>query len=110
MSLLLSGLSWIVFYFIYDTCKFLLLGKGLPDIHSILKHFRDAFEWVEADRSGCIIPHVGVDIEYDAACLAISNLESNLTKYLKEQQKALGEPSVMLSFIVASFDFCSFVI
>lgn len=69
-------------------------GKGLPDIKTILTHFKDAFDWVEANNSGRIIPHEGVDMEYDTACKKVKEIESSLTKYLKEQQKLLGDASV----------------
>ncbi|XP_058187807.1 DNA mismatch repair protein MSH6 isoform X1 [Rhododendron vialii] len=69
-------------------------GKGLPDVHSVLKHFQDAFDWVEANNSGRIIPHEGVDMEYDSACRAVIELESSLKKHLKEQRNLLGDPLV----------------
>ncbi|KAK9282095.1 hypothetical protein L1049_005007 [Liquidambar formosana] len=69
-------------------------GKGIPDIHSVLNHFKDSFDWVEANNSGRIIPHEGVDIEYDSACKTVEDIESSLTKHLKEQKKLLGDPSI----------------
>ncbi|XP_050237496.1 DNA mismatch repair protein MSH6 [Mercurialis annua] len=69
-------------------------GKGLPDISSTLKHFKDAFDWVEANGSGRIIPHEGVDIECDSACKKLREIESSLAKHLKEQQKMLGDKSI----------------
>ncbi|XP_030451393.2 DNA mismatch repair protein MSH6 [Syzygium oleosum] len=69
-------------------------GKGLPEVSSILRHFKDAFDWVEASNSGRIIPREGVDIEYDSACNKIKKIESNLMKHLKEQRKLLGETSI----------------
>ncbi|KAM1058270.1 hypothetical protein EV2_032353 [Malus domestica] len=72
----------------------LTLGKGLPDVNSVLKHFKDAFDWVEANNSGRIIPHEGVDIEYDSACEKVKEIESHLTKHLQEQRKLLGDKSI----------------
>ncbi|KAG8663592.1 hypothetical protein MANES_01G227200v8 [Manihot esculenta] len=69
-------------------------GEGLPNVHSILKHFKEAFDWVEANNSGRIIPHEGVDVEYDSACKKVREIESSLTKHLKEQRKLLGETSI----------------
>ncbi|XP_022757900.1 DNA mismatch repair protein MSH6 isoform X2 [Durio zibethinus] len=71
-----------------------LLTAGLPNIHSILKHFKDAFDWVDANNSGRIIPHEGVDLEYDSACEKVKEIESSLTKHLKEQRKLLGDSSI----------------
>lgn len=70
------------------------VGKGLPDISPVLDHFKDAFDWSEADCTGRIIPHEGCDVEYDAACYAIREIESSLSKHLKEQRKVLGDLSV----------------
>ncbi|XP_045796894.1 DNA mismatch repair protein MSH6 [Trifolium pratense] len=69
-------------------------GKGLPDVSSDLNHFKDAFDWVEANNSGRIVPHEGVDIEYDSACKAVKEIESSLLKHLKEQKKLLGCTSI----------------
>ncbi|WCJ22309.1 DNA mismatch repair protein MSH6 [Euphorbia peplus] len=69
-------------------------GESLPDIHSIVKHFKDAFDWVEANSSGRIIPHEGVDMDYDSACKKVKEIESNLTKHLKEQRELLGDRSL----------------
>lgn len=69
-------------------------GKGLPNIVSSLKHFKDAFDWVEANNSGRIMPHEGADVEYDNSCKKIKEIESSLTKHLKEQRKLLGDTSV----------------
>ncbi|KAB2597255.1 DNA mismatch repair protein MSH6 [Pyrus ussuriensis x Pyrus communis] len=71
-----------------------LLTLGFPDVNSVLKHFRDAFDWVEANNSGHIIPHEGVDIEYDSACEKVKKIESYLTKHLQEQRKLLGDKSI----------------
>ncbi|CAA6654394.1 unnamed protein product [Spirodela intermedia] len=36
----------------------------------------------------------GVDADYDSACRTISDIESSLARYLKEQRKALGDASI----------------
>ncbi|CAL9753886.1 unnamed protein product [Musa acuminata subsp. burmannicoides] len=69
-------------------------GKGLPDMCSVIEHFKDAFDWSEADRTGRIIPHEGGDVDYDAACKKLKDIESNLMRYLKEQRKVLGNSEV----------------
>ncbi|ESW35166.1 hypothetical protein PHAVU_001G212500 [Phaseolus vulgaris] len=69
-------------------------GKGLPDVCMELNHFKDAFDWVEANGSGRIIPHEGVDTEYASACKAVKDIESSLLKHLKEQRELLGDTSI----------------
>ncbi|KAL1816545.1 hypothetical protein ACET3Z_019119 [Daucus carota] len=69
-------------------------GKGLPNVQSILKHFKNAFDWVDANNSGRIIPREGADEEYDSACQAVKGIEFNLNKHLKEQRKVLGDTSI----------------
>lgn len=59
-----------------------------------LNHFKGAFDWVEANSSGRIIPHDGADIEYDSASKAVREIESSLLKHLKEQKELLGCTSV----------------
>ncbi|PON72400.1 DNA mismatch repair protein [Trema orientale] len=71
-----------------------LLTSGFPHINPVLTHFKDAFDWIEANNSGRIIPHEGVDMEYDSACKRIKEIESSLSKYLKEQRKFLGDTSI----------------
>ncbi|PIA61132.1 hypothetical protein AQUCO_00300566v1, partial [Aquilegia coerulea] len=71
-----------------------LLTSGIPDVHSVINDFKEAFDWVEADRTGRIIPHEGVDKEYDSACKILKEVESCLTSHLKEQRKVLGDASI----------------
>ncbi|KAJ3705799.1 hypothetical protein LUZ61_009504 [Rhynchospora tenuis] len=69
-------------------------GRGLPDMSDVLDHFKEAFDWSEAERTGRIIPHEGCDVDYDSACNNIKEIKSSLTKYLKEQRKLLGDSSI----------------
>ncbi|XP_078438699.1 MUTS homolog 6 isoform X2 [Wolffia australiana] len=69
-------------------------GKGIPGVDSLISHFKDAFDWADADVSGRIIPRPGVNAEYDSACKTVRELESSLARYLTEQRKHLGNPSI----------------
>lgn len=55
---------------------------------------------MEANKSGRIVPHEGVDVEFDSACKAVKEIESSLLKHLKEQRKLLGDTSVRLRPVV----------
>ncbi|KAG6785308.1 hypothetical protein POTOM_011038 [Populus tomentosa] len=59
-------------------------GKDLPGILPILKHFKSAFDWAEANNSGRIIPHEGVHVEYDSACEKITYVTVGKEAYLLE--------------------------
>ncbi|KAF7818144.1 DNA mismatch repair protein MSH6 [Senna tora] len=74
--------------------RLLTPGEDLPDVCMLLTHFKDAFDWVEANNSGRIIPHESVDIEYDSACKTVKEIEYRLSKHLKEQRKLLGDSSI----------------
>ncbi|XP_071726644.1 DNA mismatch repair protein MSH6 [Rutidosis leptorrhynchoides] len=74
--------------------RLLTPGKDLPDVSATFRHFKNAFDWVEAKSSGRIIPREGVDEEYDRACGILIDIEANLTKHLKEQRKLLGDSSI----------------
>uniref|UniRef100_A0A1J3DKR0 DNA mismatch repair protein n=1 Tax=Noccaea caerulescens TaxID=107243 RepID=A0A1J3DKR0_NOCCA len=74
--------------------RLLTPGQSLPNISSSIKYFKDAFDWVEAHNSGRVVPHEGADEEYDFTCKAVKELESSLTKHLKEQRKLLGDASI----------------
>ncbi|KAF3784024.1 DNA mismatch repair protein [Nymphaea thermarum] len=76
------------------TLQCLLTGDCFLDIEPVLMHFKDAFDWTEAEHTGRIIPHEGVDVEYDSSCKAAAEIETNLIRYLKEQRKLLGDSSV----------------
>ncbi|KAJ3677409.1 hypothetical protein LUZ60_003133 [Juncus effusus] len=69
-------------------------GKGMPDLGEFFDYFKEAFDWSEAENSGRIIPHEGCDVDYDSACYVIKNIESEFSKYLKEQRKLLGDSSI----------------
>ncbi|KAL9263429.1 DNA mismatch repair protein MSH6-like protein [Drosera capensis] len=72
----------------------LIPGKGRLDTSSILEHFRNAFDWEKASNSGRIIPHVGIEMEYDSACEKIKDIESSLREHLQEQKKLLRDTSI----------------
>ncbi|CAN6469121.1 unnamed protein product [Victoria cruziana] len=76
------------------TLQHLLTGDCFLDIEPVLTHFKDAFDWTEAENNGRIIPHEGVDVEYDSSCKTVAEIETNLMRYLKEQRKLLGDSSV----------------
>ena len=42
------------------------------------------------------MPHEKVDLEYDYACKKVKEVESSLTKHLKDQQKLRGDASVRI--------------
>ncbi|KAJ4730458.1 DNA mismatch repair protein MutS [Rhynchospora pubera] len=69
-------------------------GRGLPEMSDVLDHFKDAFDWSQAESTGRIIPREGCDVDYDTACNTIKDIKSNLTKYLKEQRKLIGDSSI----------------
>lgn len=71
-----------------------LLTADLPDVHATLKHFKEAFDWVEANNSGRVIPHKGVDVDYDSACTTVTEVETSLREHLREQKKLLRESSI----------------
>ncbi|KAL6515922.1 hypothetical protein OROGR_019227 [Orobanche gracilis] len=77
-------------------------GTGISDVHSILRHFKDAFDWEEANHSGRIIPRDGADVEYDVARQMVKDIESSLGKHLKEQRSLLGDASI--SFVTIGKD------
>ncbi|KAF9607275.1 hypothetical protein IFM89_033482 [Coptis chinensis] len=72
----------------------LTTGEGLPEVNSVLSHFKEAFDWMEADRTGRIIPHEGVDTDYDSACEILKEVELSLASHLKKQRKVLGDASI----------------
>lgn len=72
-------------------------GARIQEFNSTLRYFKDAFDWEEAYESGRVIPREGADVEYDAACQKVKDIESNLQKHLQEQQSELGDTSVMNS-------------
>ena len=57
------------------------------------------------------MPHEKVDLEYDYACKKVKEVESSLTKHLKNQQKLLGDASVRIfSQTVWSLNFSSLLL
>ncbi|XP_021771910.1 uncharacterized protein LOC110736074 [Chenopodium quinoa] len=80
-------------------------GKGLPNMSSIIKQFRDVFDWVDANSTGHIIPLEGADVEYDSASKKIEEIESDLKKHILEQKKLLGITSVMDTLLIKIINF-----
>lgn len=72
-------------------------GKGLPDARSTIKHFENAFDWSEAEKTGRILPCEGVDKDYDAANRTVREIEIELEKHLEMQRKYFG--SDMINYV-----------
>ncbi|XP_074317650.1 DNA mismatch repair protein MSH6-like [Silene latifolia] len=95
MTLACSSLGSILDYTDSELLHRLLVpGKERPDVSSTLQQFREAFDWVEANSSGRIIPHEGVDAEFDTASKMIEEIKSNLEKHIIEQRKVIGDESI----------------
>ncbi|XP_050687957.1 DNA mismatch repair protein Msh6-like isoform X2 [Eriocheir sinensis] len=65
-------------------------GGNFPLLAEALKFFDGAFDHAEAQREGKIIPHRGVDAEYDEALERLDSTKRSLADYLKEQCKYFG--------------------
>lgn len=63
------------------------LGAGVQDLPRILKYFEDAFDWLDAEKSGRITPHEGVDAEFDLRSENVATIKAKLEAYLKEQKE-----------------------
>lgn len=74
-------------------------GKGIPDMMSVIEHFETAFDWAEAEKSGRIIPHEGVDDDFDAASGIVIEVEEQLAAYLEKQRKHFGNSSEVLEWL-----------
>ncbi|KAG0722711.1 DNA mismatch repair protein Msh6 [Chionoecetes opilio] len=64
-------------------------GK-FPLLDEALSFFDTAFDHLEAQKEGKIVPRAGVDAEYDEALEQISATKQELAVYLKEQCKYFG--------------------
>ncbi|KAK9986609.1 hypothetical protein SO802_031560 [Lithocarpus litseifolius] len=78
-------------------------GVGLPNIDSVINHFKDAFDWVEleANNSGRIIPHEGVDLEYDSACKKVKEFNKTPQGSAKITWRCI-KLDVLISLAIAS--------
>lgn len=59
----------------------------MQDLPRILKYFEDAFDWLDAEKSGRITPHEGVDAEFDLRSENVATIKAKLEAYLKEQKE-----------------------
>ena len=73
-------------------CKLLTVGeKGeFPDVAEKLTLYENSFDRAQARSEGIIIPHEGVNDEYDTSQQAVSAILKELDQYLKEQRRKLG--------------------
>ncbi|CAH0489326.1 unnamed protein product [Peronospora farinosa] len=60
-----------------------------PDLTKKLEYLKRSFDQAAARKSGVIVPQTGVDLEFDAACVEIAQVEAELAEYLCEQRIAL---------------------
>jgi hypothetical protein len=83
-------------------------GKGMPKMKSLLQHLERAFDWAEAEKSGRIMPHEGVDDDFDAAATTITEVEKKLAAYLEQQRKHFNNSSeVSLLLFNTSVQHCN---
>jgi hypothetical protein len=68
---------------------------------SVIEHFETAFDWAEAEKSGRIIPHEGVDDDFDAASGIVIEVEEQLAAYLEKQRKHFGNSSEVLTITMS---------
>ncbi|CAI7834354.1 unnamed protein product, partial [Closterium sp. NIES-53] len=81
--------------------------KGtFPPIESRLRGFERAFDWVQADACGRIVPSSpGVDKAYDSAAARVRAVEAELQQHLEEQRLVLrAPPTVPLAFVTVGKD------
>jgi len=62
-------------------------SQAFPDISEELRFFSNAFNPKKALASGFILPHPGVDEEYDSANSRVQEVEDELEQYLEQQQE-----------------------
>ncbi|CAM6117172.1 unnamed protein product [Calypogeia fissa] len=68
-------------------------GLGVPDMAPVIDYFETAFDGEEAERTGRIVPHEGVDSSFDEAESAVKTATQELADYLVEQRKKFGNSS-----------------
>ncbi|KAJ8674770.1 hypothetical protein QAD02_010556 [Eretmocerus hayati] len=61
-----------------------------PELRKTLDYFKTAFDHEEAKKEGFIVPKRGVDQDYDAVLLELSDIEKELNEYLEKQRKHFG--------------------
>lgn len=66
----------------------------MPNIAPALKYFEDAFDWSDAEKTGRITPHEGVDSDFDLGSVNIITIKRKLEAYLKDQQEYFKNQSV----------------
>ena len=77
-----------------DSIFYRLIVKEFPDIQSVLKFFKGAFNHSEAAQSGKIIPKSGVDEEFDQVVKDKEELANDLDAYLRAQRKKFGTSEI----------------
>lgn len=61
-------------------------GEGVPNLSPLIQYFEAAFNWSDAERTGRISPHEGIDPDFDSGSATVSAIEAKLKSYLEDQQ------------------------
>jgi DNA mismatch repair protein MSH6 len=69
-------------------------GDGFPDLAEPLEHFAHAFDHDVAAQEGHIVPHAGVDADYDAAKARLDALEKGFDQHLREMRATLRDAKI----------------
>jgi DNA mismatch repair protein MSH6 len=67
---------------------------AMPDLASILKKWKSAFDRDTAKKEGILVPAPGVEEDFDNSQEAIDNCLTDLDKLLKKARKELGTTSI----------------
>jgi len=74
-----------------------LIGRlltSMPDLATLLKPWKTAFDKELADKEGILMPQPGVEVDFDETAGAITDCESQLQELLVKARKTLGSSAI----------------
>lgn len=73
-------------------CKLLTTENDgeFPDLADQLAFYENSFDRARARSEGMIIPHEGLNHDYDSSQQVVSDILRELDQYLKQQRQKLG--------------------
>ena len=70
------------------------LVKAMPDLTSLLRYWKTAFDRTKAKENGILVPESGVEEDFDSSQDEVEGLQGQLSDLLKKVRRDLGSSSI----------------
>ncbi|ORY03012.1 DNA mismatch repair protein Msh6 [Basidiobolus meristosporus CBS 931.73] len=78
----------------FTSKRLVFLLNSYPDLTDTIKYFNEAFDHEKAEKEGTVVPHLGVEDDYDAVVKQLQDIEDQFAFHLKDCRKKLNSSKI----------------